>query len=299
MLKEFLYSALWFSTSHLFRRRKPLQTVLFITDYCNLNCRHCNVYNLENPTMKSIEQIEEELRYSYQLGSRFVDFEGGEPLLWRDEDLDINDLVDLAKQIGFFSVTVTTNAQFPFDHLHADSIWVSLDGIGEYHDKIRGDGAFQKLEENVANSKHKHLHANMVINSLNYKNLEETLEYVHNHPKFSSISLNFHTPYPGTETLFLPWDIRKELIDKILQFKKKGYPIMNSKSGLEYMKDNHFKKECWICNFILVDGQRLSECPGSQANLCSECGFCMAGEMKSIYNLKIDTVLAGLKLRSK
>jgi hypothetical protein len=32
-------------------------------------------------------------------------------------------------------------------------------------------------------------------------------------------------------------------------------------------------------------------------NICDECGLCMAGEMNSVFNFKLDTIFAGLKLR--
>ena len=49
------------------------------------------------------------------MGSRFVDFEGGELYLWKEvtEDgrtLDINDVIDVAHEIGFWNVTITTIA---------------------------------------------------------------------------------------------------------------------------------------------------------------------------------------------
>ncbi len=91
------------------------------------------------------EQVREHLQYSYDLGSRFVDFEGGEVTIWKDGDKRINDLIDLAKEIGFFSCTITTNAQLPFVGCNADSIWVSLDGAGRYHEEVRGKGTFAKV----------------------------------------------------------------------------------------------------------------------------------------------------------
>ena len=112
------------------------------------------------------EQVREHLQYSYDLGSRFVDFEGGEVTIWRDGDKRINDLIALAKEIGFFSCTITTNAQLPFKGCTADSIWVSLDGYGEYHEEVRGKGTFAKLEKNIAECGHKHLSVNMVVNTL-------------------------------------------------------------------------------------------------------------------------------------
>ncbi|MDR1672862.1 MAG: radical SAM protein, partial [Bacteroidales bacterium] len=112
-----------------------------------------------------------------------------------------------------------------------------------------------------------------------------------------SISINLHTPYPGTEELSLDEDKRTAVLDKVIALKKKAYPVMNSISGLQLMKHNRFKKYCWISNFITVDGKRLPDCGGTALGLCDRCGYCMAGEMNSVMRLKPDTILAGLKLR--
>jgi MoaA/NifB/PqqE/SkfB family radical SAM enzyme len=246
-----------------------------------------------------MQQIREELAYSYRKGARFVDFEGGEPLLWKDEHKTINDLIAMAKETGFFSCTVTTNAQIPFMDSVADSIWVSLDGVGDVHDTIRGKGAFARLEKNLADCKHPRISANMVVNTLNYTNVVQTIKYVKNNPHLQSISLNFHTPYQGTEHLFLAWNEREKVIDEIMKMKKAGYPVLNSLSGLRLLKHIDYKKQCWISNFILIDGTRLPECPGNRANVCSKCGYGMAAEMKSIFDFKCDTILSGLNLRMK
>ena len=124
------------------------------------------------------------------------------------------------------------------------------------------------------------------------------IEYVKEKPYFEIISLNFHTPFPGTEHLALPMEKRNRIIDLILDYKKKGYPIMNSKSGLKAMKSNKFKKRCWMTNFIYVDGTREPQCAGYKIpGLCDKCGFCMAGEEDAVMRLAPDTILAGFKLR--
>ena len=298
-MKKLLYVAIWFIRARFFGGKRPLQTVLFITNSCNLSCKHCLIYEHQSPISKTMKQIEEELKYSYRKGARFVDFEGGEPVLWTEGEKTVNDLIITAKKIGFFSCTVTTNAQLPFNDSIADSIWVSLDGIGEVHDAIRGEGAFAELEKNISQCGHRKVNVNMVINSQNYSNVVQTIEYVKNNPHIKLISLNFHTPYLGTEPLFLDWEKRTEVIDKILRMKKSGYPIMNSKSGLRLMKHNNFKKQCWVSNFIMVDGTRLDECNGKSAGICDKCGYGMASEMKSVFSFKPDTLLAGVKLRMK
>ena len=296
-MKSFFYLPWWFFKAKFLGVKRPLQTVLFISDKCNLTCRHCTVYQLKNPHIKSYEEIKEELEYSYKLGSRFIDFEGGEPTIWRDGDKDLNSLIRLAKQIGFYSTTITTNAILPFAGSEADSIWVSLDGLGEYHDDIRGKGSFEKLVKNIATANHPRVSVNMVINSRNYESVEDTIEFVKNNPHIQSISLNFHTPYAGTEYLFLDREKRSKVIDLIISKKKAGYPIMNSVSGLKLMKETKFKKQCWVTNFIMSDGRRLTECQGKTAGVCDSCGLSMSGEMRSVFSLKPDTIFAGMRLR--
>lgn len=298
-MKRFLYLAIWFFRAKFLGRKKPLQTVLFISDECNLRCRHCTVYNAENPRVKSYEQIRDELEYSYKEGSRFVDFEGGEPMLWRDGKKSINDLIRLARAIGFFSVTMTTNAQLPFKGCEADSIWVSMDGIGKYHEEIRGKGTFERLVKNIEECGHPAVSVNMVINRHNHLSVRDAIIFAKENPYIQSISLNFHTPFEGSEALFVNWGIRGEVIDEVIRMKKAGYPIMNSVSGLRLMKTNDFRKQCWVTNFIMSDGSRLTECQGKNAGICDRCGLCMAGEMHSVFALKPDTIKAGMKLRVK
>lgn len=295
-MKKLIYLAQWFFRARFLGRRAPLQTVLFISDRCNLQCKHCSVYKKENQHNMTFEQVREHLLYSYSLGSRFVDFEGGETMIWRDGNKTINDLIDLAKQIGFFSATITTNAQLPFAGCRADSIWVSLDGTGEFHEAVRGKGTFAKLEKNIAAAGHKHLNVNMVVNTLNYTDVDNTIEYAAANPAIESISINFHTPFPGTEYLMIDKDLRNEIIDRVIEYKHRGYPIMNSVSGLKLMKSGRFKRRCWVTNFIYPDGSR-GLCVGDGTATCNDCGFCMAGEMASLFAFKLDTIFAGMKLR--
>ncbi len=301
MLSHYLYLAQWFLRARFFGRKAPLQTVLFITDKCNLRCKHCSVYGSAGYRQRSFADIVGDMHYAYAQGSRFIDLEGGEPTLWKEKELTINDIIDEAKRIGFFSVTVTTNAQQDFSWIHPHSIWVSMDGVGKYHDSIRGEGTFARLEENIRRSGQKHVCVNMVVNRLNYESLGAAMEYVKNNPYIEQISINFHTPYPGTEYLMLPPEQKAAIIDSVIAYKHRGYPIMNSYSGLKKMKLNalgkiRLGKECFVTDFIYPDGKR-SLCLGYGTDQCRQCGFCMAGEMASVFHFCPDTLLSGFKLR--
>ena len=299
MLKQMMYLPWWFFQSRILKKKRPLQTVLFITDYCNLRCKHCTPSGHECAKIKSYEQIREELIYSYHQGSRFVDFEGGEPTLWRDGDKTLNDLYRLAKEIGFFSCTLTTNGQRPFGDTLADSVWVSVDGYKGYHDAVRGEGTFEKLDQNIKASGHPALSIAMAVNRINRASVKETAQYARDTPAIKSIAFNLHTPFPGTEELTMSWDEGCAVIDEIMELKKKGYPIMNTVSGLKTMKRRGFPKSCWVANYILVDGTKLPQCPGKVLGVCDDCGFCMSGEMYSVLRLRPDTIFAGMSLRMK
>lgn len=309
VFSRFAYLA-WWQLRSMFGREAPLQSVIFILDKCNLRCKHCSVYAIATPRIKTLEQIRKELEDCYRMGSRFVDFEGGELYLWKDGDHDINDVIDTAHEVGFWNVTITTNAQLPFTGTHADQVWVSMDGIRQWHDDIRGKGTFERLERHIKEfaesfsdpKKKVPLCVNMVINNQNYPGVEETLEYVRNHPYIDQISINFHTPFSETEELFLDPEVRNALIDKLIDYNKRGYPIMNSCSGLRAMKmvdgvTRCTNKHCWITNFIFSDGSRSPKCMGYTHDVCDRCGFSMGGEMSAMRHYKPDTLLSGLKLR--
>lgn len=297
-MNKFLYLVIWYFQVKILGRKKPLQTVLFINNECNLRCKHCCIDKDTHKIVKSFSQIESELIYSYKLGSRFVDFEGGEPTMWTDGEKNINDLIFLAKKIGFFSTTVTTNAQKDFSWLKADSVWVSIDGFEGSHDAVRGKGTFEKAMKNIdkygALGK-KNLSINMVINKLNESSVENVIKFVDKNPTIKSISLNFHMPYLGTENLCV--DNKNKIIDKIISLKKQGMPIMNTLSGLRNLKSPQNSKYCWITNFIMPNGEKLEKCQGAKYNLCQDCGLGMAGEMRNLYDFSLETIIAGIKLR--
>ena len=88
---------------------------------------------------------------------------------------------------------------------------------------------------------------------------------------------------------------------------------MNSCSGLrkmypKYIASHAVGELCWVTNFIYPNGER-GLCVGIRPELlnghvsyvptdtCKHCGFCMSGEMASVFHFCPDTLLAGFRLR--
>ena len=125
-----------------------------LTGRCNLKCIFCGQQNgmfegknrEELPYEKWIA-IAEEVR---NLGSRpEIILWGGEPLLYSRFD----ELAEHLHRMGF-ELGIVTNGTLA--DRHADllnnafkTIYISLDGNAEYHNRIRGNGVFEKVSDNL------------------------------------------------------------------------------------------------------------------------------------------------------
>lgn len=287
-LLQLIYLGWWFIRARLFGRRKPLQSVLFVTNGCNSTCRHCtHCTRPEADYFMPFDEIGQHLDHCLAQGARILDIEGVKLLHWHDGEHKVNDLFQLAKDKGFFStstmIPAADYAAWKELKVPADELWVSIMGIGDC----------PKLEDMQEASLY------MVINHQNYHELPAVLAFVRQHPAIRQIAFNFHTPFQGSEHLALSREQREVVIDWLIAHKRKGHRIMNSVSGLKNMKTLRFKRHCWICNFIYCDGRQSPQCiDNMDSGICEQCGFSMAGEMNAVFNCKPDTILAGLELKT-
>jgi len=121
-----------------------------LTSRCNLSCRHC-LFSCSPATRQELAPavLEAGLREARALGSRLIYFTGGEPLLYPDFPRILKNLLaDPA-----LHVVVLTNglllgqhraelSALPRERLHFQ---ISLDGLEEHHDQLRGPATFRQL----------------------------------------------------------------------------------------------------------------------------------------------------------
>jgi len=179
-----------------FTARKPTYIVLFVTGRCNSRCRMCFNWQLAEDTGTRDElAIEEYERIAKSLGHiQQLTLSGGEPSL-RD------DLVDIVR--AFYRRNRIPQVTYPTNGLMPERIQrqvrelcescprtvfkmsVSIDGIGELHDEIRGvPGSFEKaLHTYDLLDELRHEYPNITLSScttfsaLNQDVIEEVLAY--------------------------------------------------------------------------------------------------------------------------
>ncbi len=138
--------------SAILGRPSPLVAGVALTDVCNLQCRHCVVANA-GLGHYPFERVEYWLRSLYAKGCRILYLQGGEPLSWREGDRGVDDIIRLARSIGYFRVAIPSNGTYALES-EADLMWVSVDGTEATHDSIRGPGVYARVMANVAKSSH-------------------------------------------------------------------------------------------------------------------------------------------------
>lgn len=272
---------------------KPILGGIILTDYCNLNCKHCAVNNI-NKIIYSYRDILEEMNNLYNEGIRILLFYGGETLIWEDHNKTIHDLIKEAKQIGFLIVNIVTNGTIDLDIPYADTIFLSLDGIKESHNFIRGN-TFDTILHNVSKATSSNICVYMAVNNVNYKDIEPLCKLVKKTPNLKSISFNFHTPYKGTEWLCLTNDQKLKAVNSIKSMIKEGYPVFNLYSALDYYLEDNWKRPCYQC--IVSENKRRFTCGRciEVEGLCKKCGYLFAIEFSLLCMGNIRVIIDMIK----
>lgn len=219
---------------------------------CNLRCRNCSVWKKVDP-----DELDEEEVESLLAKIKFLDIikvTGGEPFI-RD---DIISLISAIRRIiNPYMIQITTNGTYTerilesikrthFPGLH---LRISLDGVGEVHDKIRGmEGCYNKVRETISAliDLRKKLPFRLGIN---YSLREETVPFLPEMFKFCRENgIDLILGYPVKPFLkdidFNSVDFSLETSDKVLKVYKSYVNLQTPGTNfLESMLANFLNKE--------------------------------------------------------
>ncbi|MHA1558300.1 MAG: radical SAM protein [Alphaproteobacteria bacterium] len=296
---KYLLHAFWYLFKiKILRKEIPFIGGIIISEKCNLKCKHCSVANKE--ICLTFKDIENGLKIIYDKGVRSVFISGGEPFLWEDGKYKLEDVTKLAYEIGFYLISIYTNGTFPL-RTSCDAIFVSMDGLKETTNKLRGNktNIYDRIIKNIKESKHPNIIINYTINSKSQADIENFCEEIKKNNQIKGIFFYFHTPYYGFDELFLNLDEKRKIIRRIISLKRSGNKIFNSYAALKGVyKDNWSRPSSACCVYA---NNKLYKCCRAIGNddACKNCGYLGYPEIIYILKLRPSSIISALSFLKK
>ena len=138
--------------NYKFGHPTPFQVHFEITDRCNLRCKFCDIWKRKNEEV-NLEQAKKIIDNISEAKISIITLTGGEPLLRND----LEDIASYAKSKGMIAQLNTNGTLLTKERAKKiaesfDWVGISLDGLEETHDGIRGiKGTFNKAVKGVKN----------------------------------------------------------------------------------------------------------------------------------------------------
>jgi Fe-coproporphyrin III synthase len=282
----------WMWFSKVLGKKVPMIAGIAINDRCNLRCIHCSVSNRNIPDL-DFNEVREGLVQLHSKGMRVLYIEGGEPFIWNDREKGLEDIIGLARKSGFKWIVIYTNGTFPLVS-SADTLFVSLDGTKETHNRIRGN-TWDRIIANISQSNHPRIYINFTISSLNKHEIELFVKRISEIENIKGINFYFYTPMQTQDFLIINWEEKLGIINNILELKKMGYRIMNSEAALKSLVNDSWKKPDSL-GFLYADRKLYKCCRYIQhPESCKNCGYLGFYEMYNISRLNSDSIRTALR----
>lgn len=259
-------------TNRLLGTKLPFALSMDVTHRCNLRCKHCYFFQQDHKEelndrdfLKRIKEVKKRHPGIFQ-----ANWVGGEPLLRKEI---------VGKAMKLFAINfVMTNGTIELPKWRNCFFHVSVDGTKEVSEKLRGKGTYDKAKKN-ANRDDIHVKIACVLSKENYHCIEDMLEEWKK-TKVRGIIFDFYTPVDGIkDDLWIEWDLRDKILDKLLKLKEKyGGFIWNSEVLLNAMKAKNASKVTKRCilpkaTFSMdPKGKRKIPCILGEKADCIRCG---------------------------
>ncbi len=123
--------------------------------------------------------------------------------------------------------------------------------------------------------------------------MPELVKYIND--KVYGITVQFFYPYPEVENLRLNPFQRKQVLDELIELKKKGYRVLDSYSCLKRMSKNSWRCRDFLVASVEPDGQVNYGCylKNRVDNIsCADCGFSAHCEISLAYDLNPGAIKA-------
>jgi radical SAM family uncharacterized protein len=213
---------------------------------CNLECKMCPFWRREDEELLTVADEVRIMEALAHAGVSFLGFEGGEPLLR-------NDVGEILREAhSRFHTSLVTNGWLLEHRLeeiapHLDLLFVSLDGIGETHDRLRGiPHSFERAVRGMRASRSEvptvisHTvtrenlaHAEKVVELAEQLDVGVTVQVAYDYSTADPMS-------PGRAAL-------RPTIERLRDLRKSGAPLLESVEYFDAILNSWYGGRPWRC----------------------------------------------------
>lgn len=265
---------------------------------CNNNCIFCYAADKKNIPSMTTDQAKREMKKGIERGCGFIDLNGGEPTIRED----FFELIKYAKELGYKTISVTTNGRMFYYPEFAEkavnsglsSVVFSIHGHNaELHDYLtKVKGSFNQVVQGLKNIKKInpkiYVCTNTTITKFNYKFLPEiaennikigadACEFIFVHPRGNALN-NFDDIVPTYREVsaFIPQTIKIAKYYGIKHFFMRYFPLchmlgfkdhLSELDALDKLKEQHVGPE--FQDFNVERGRKTyGRVKGPQCSAC-------------------------------
>ncbi|MFH1305906.1 MAG: radical SAM protein [Candidatus Omnitrophota bacterium] len=221
----------------------PWYLFLLVTEKCNMYCRYCYAdipARLKNTERRVKEwttgEIFKIIDDFYAIGTRYLNIQGGEPLL-RD---DLEEIIDYANSKGMIT-DMFTNGLLIHKKLKAlrklSRVTISLEGDEKTHDKDRGAGTYKRITENM-----QLLYENDIKFSINYtvtsnnadvNAIRHVLELAKRYNSLVAVGEAVIKLDESLSDRLVPTERLRAFWEGVRRLKSEGYPLQKSLKSID------------------------------------------------------------------
>lgn len=213
---------------------------------CNLECKMCPFWRRED---EELLQLPDEIRIMDALaraGVSFLGFEGGEPLLRKD----VGDILKAAR--ARFHTSLVTNGWLLEHRLseiapHLDLLFVSIDGIGETHDRLRGiPQSFERAVRGIRASRSEV--PTFISHTVTRDNLDDAEKVVELAERLDiGLTVQIAYDYVTADAMSPQPDRLRPTVERLRDLRKSGAPLMESIDYFDAILGSWYGEKPWRC----------------------------------------------------
>jgi radical SAM family uncharacterized protein len=246
VLRPVVLRSLSRSISGLRGEKRPVLAGHKLLYRCNLECQMCPFWRREDEPLLTLADEVRMMEALASAGVSFLGFEGGEPLLRHDLP------AILEEAHARFHTSVVTNGwllsqRFREIRRHLEYLFVSLDGIGETHDRLRGiPRSFERAVDGIRTvggevpvaishtvTKDNLGHAERLVALARELGVRITVQVAYDYSTADPMS-------PGRAAL-------RSTLERLLALKRAGAPILESADYFEALLGSWYGDRPWTC----------------------------------------------------